>query len=218
MGTRNLTMVINKKGDLKVAQYGQWDGHPETAGKTILEFAKDKDKMARLEKELENVEFCQNGEIDNYFEEYDKKCASLGRGIDNRTEADKYWFSKTHSRNVGYYILENIISLEKDYLPTEHKRKIYLDNSIEFGTNSLMCEWAYCINLQTNKLQCFTGFNEDKSKEYPLFATIQEEIDKKFEGRKYKYYGIRLIKEYALNDLPIAEQFIRELKIEAGVE
>lgn len=25
MGTRNLTLVIDRKGDLKVAQYGQWE-------------------------------------------------------------------------------------------------------------------------------------------------------------------------------------------------
>ena len=54
MGTRNLTMVIDKRGDLKVAQYGQWDGYPEGWGVEILNFARDKEKMAKLEKELDN--------------------------------------------------------------------------------------------------------------------------------------------------------------------
>lgn len=55
MGTRNLTMVIDRKGEIKVAQYGQWDGYPSGQGATILEFAKDKEKMSKLEKELEKM-------------------------------------------------------------------------------------------------------------------------------------------------------------------
>lgn len=41
MGTRNLTIVIDKQGALKVAQYGQWDGYPSGQGAVVLEFAKN---------------------------------------------------------------------------------------------------------------------------------------------------------------------------------
>src|SRR3990172_10311927 len=37
MGTRHSTMVISKK-EVKIAQYGQWDGHCESAGVNILKF------------------------------------------------------------------------------------------------------------------------------------------------------------------------------------
>ena len=40
MGTRNLTLVKDKEGKTKVAQYGQWDGYPEGQGSTILNFIK----------------------------------------------------------------------------------------------------------------------------------------------------------------------------------
>jgi len=32
MGTRHLSMAYNKGGEVKVAQYGQWDGYPEGQG------------------------------------------------------------------------------------------------------------------------------------------------------------------------------------------
>ena len=211
MGTRNLTMVINKKGDLKVAQYGQWDGYPEGQGVTILNFAKGAGNLEALEKTLEDVEFYT---LDMpYIQEYDNKYAGWG-APDNRTEADKFWFSNTHSRDVGGEILANLISLDRDKLPAEHEGKILLQNNVEFGKNSLFCEWAYCLNLQTNKLQVFEGFNKDEAQEYPLFATTADE-----RTENNGYCGCRLVKEFDFEGLPSAEEFvqiiedaIRELK------
>ena len=40
MGTRNSTIVI-QDGLMKVAQYGQWDGYPSSAGIGILDFLSD---------------------------------------------------------------------------------------------------------------------------------------------------------------------------------
>ena len=70
MGTRNLTMVIDRAGKLKVAQYGQWDGYPSGQGATILAFAKDKEKMAKLEKRLSSVRFYNNNKkLLDYFDD-----------------------------------------------------------------------------------------------------------------------------------------------------
>lgn len=41
MGTRNLTMV-QFNNEIKVAQYGQWDGEPDGQGATVLEFCSNK--------------------------------------------------------------------------------------------------------------------------------------------------------------------------------
>lgn len=204
MGTRNLTMVINKKGDLKVAQYGQWDGYPEGQGVTILNFAKGAGNLEALEKTLENVEFYT---LDMpYIQEYNNKYAGWG-APDNRTEADKFWFSNTHSRDIGGEILFNLISLDMDKLPAEHEGKILLQNEVEFGKNSLFCEWAYCLNLHTNKLQVFEGFNKDEAQEYPLFATTADE-----RAENNGYFGCRLVKEFDLEGLPSAEEFVQIIK------
>ena len=51
MGTRHRQSVITKDGDLKIQQYGQWDGYPEGQGKDILNYLKNGD----LEKYQENL-------------------------------------------------------------------------------------------------------------------------------------------------------------------
>ena len=38
MGTRHLQITINKEGETKLSQYGQWDGYPDGQGVDILEF------------------------------------------------------------------------------------------------------------------------------------------------------------------------------------
>lgn len=213
MGTRNLTMVIDNQGTLKVAQYGQWDGYPSGQGAVVLAFAKNKDKMNRLEQELSNIKFFNDSkEFYKYAEEYDSRCPKWDdiqnkMLADNRTETDFYWFDKTQTRDLCAEILDSIITLDKTKLPKEHNNIIYLCDDSEFGKNSLFCEWAYCINFETNKLECFKGFNTDETKQHPRFATNQEDVDK-YDG----YYGITLIKEYDLDNLPSEDDFIKQLE------
>lgn len=43
MGTRHMQRVITKEGDIKVDNYGQWDGYPDGQGKDILKFLRECD-------------------------------------------------------------------------------------------------------------------------------------------------------------------------------
>lgn len=205
MGTRNLTMVIDKKGDMKIAQYGQWDGYPSGQGVTILNFARNKEKMARLENEFDNIRFLNKNDKE-YLEAYDSRAPEWSNEPDNRTDEDKYWWEKTQTRDLGGEILDSIITIDKSRLPKEMNGKICLSDTREFGKDSLFCEYAYCINLQTDKLMCFFGFNQDESKQHEWFETDPSDSG---------YVGCRLVKEYDLNNLPDEETFIKELESEA---
>ena len=166
MGTRNLTMVIDKNNKLKVAQYGQWDGYPAGQGTTILEFARNKSKMKLLEKELENIKFFNEcNDIEEYIKGYDTRCGDFDEP-DTRTEEDKYYFDNLITRDLGGKILNSIISLDKTKLPKEHNGKIYLRNDYKF-LQDLFCKYAYCINFVTNKLQCYMN-GDNLIKEFDL--------------------------------------------------
>ena len=52
MGTRNLTMVIDQEGEVKVAQYGQWDGYPSGVGVGIVSFLKNETLFESFKKNV----------------------------------------------------------------------------------------------------------------------------------------------------------------------
>lgn len=71
MGTRHRQAVINKAGELKIQQYGQWDGYPDGQGKDILAYLR-------------------NGNLDKYQEELDK-VNLITEEQSKDVEADENW-------------------------------------------------------------------------------------------------------------------------------
>ena len=71
MGTRNLTAVI-VNGEHKIAQYGQWDGYPEGAGKEIFYFLKKIIKGNKIDVFKEKISECRfitQKELDAKYEQ-----------------------------------------------------------------------------------------------------------------------------------------------------
>jgi len=54
MGTRHHQKVINKKGELKISQYGQWDGYPNGQGIDILDYLR-RGNLDKYQKELDKI-------------------------------------------------------------------------------------------------------------------------------------------------------------------
>lgn len=67
MGTRHLIEVIDEYGDLKVSQYGQWDGYPSSAGVDILNFLKKID-LEDFKTRLLSCEFLTEEELEKLDE------------------------------------------------------------------------------------------------------------------------------------------------------
>jgi len=63
MGTRHSQSVITKEGDLKIQQYGQWDGYPEAQGVDILDYLKNGD-LKKYQANLENVPLISNDQVE----------------------------------------------------------------------------------------------------------------------------------------------------------
>lgn len=122
MGTRGLVEVI-VDGEMRVAQYGQWDFYPEGEGVNGLEFVHELVNDGRVEEFKEKVRRIE------YLPEHS-----------NIPEGHEPAFS----RDTGVGILDFIL----DGMPGPDKRPVeflFLDK--EFRYDELFCEGIVTINL-----------------------------------------------------------------------
>ena len=127
MGTRNLTKVIDRNGEIKVAQYGQWDGYPSGQGLNALTHAYN---FKAIEKGLDRVRFATDEEIDVLNSTIDfsaSNFSTLYPNISRDTCAD---ILGVVAWSVGEVLL--------------------VDNS-EFENDDLFCEGVYTIDFQQGK-------------------------------------------------------------------
>jgi hypothetical protein len=185
MGTRHLIAVMKDK-EYKIAQYGQWDGCPSGQGIDILNFIKTDGMIERLENALTKVRFFDKDGDKDFLESYDKNAPTWSSDPDNRTVEQKRWFELYMSRNLGSEILKNVANSTDD--------EIILKNSINFAKDSLVCEWAYVIDLDKKTFEVFEGFNETSLDESERFYCDNYNDD--------GYRPVKLTKVYKLNDLP----------------
>lgn len=181
MGTRNLSLC-KKNGEIKIAQYGQWDGYPSGQGRTILKFLLGKGNLEKLKEIVDDIKNIED--LPAYCEEYDKLCPQWSNEPDNRTVEMKYHFNALLSRDIGGGIFDNILNIDKERLPKEMNGQIYLSYYSDLNKTRNYCdlwiEYAYLINFDTNRLECYG-------------------------------YG-KLLKEYDLDNLPTVKEFITELE------
>lgn len=192
MGTRNLTLV-QKDNEIKVAQYGQWDGYPSGNGIVVLDFLKTTN-LDTFKERLENTKIIDEVELKELWVDCGADPDSKFVTLD---VSDK--FNALHpslSRDTGAGILDLILKSQK---------KVLLTNSYNFAKDGLFCEWAYLVNLDTNELEVYVGFNKEPLNKEERFY---------FDGyvSESGYTPIKLVKKYDLNNLPTNEVFIKELE------
>lgn len=66
MGTRHLQTVIDKDGNMKLSQYGQWDGYPSGQGLDILRFLL-LGNLEKYEKNLSKIHLINEQEQKQYY-------------------------------------------------------------------------------------------------------------------------------------------------------
>jgi len=132
MGTRNLTIVKDKTGTTKIAQYGQWDGYPQHSGLKALDFLRDEILKENLIQRLTLVQFVS-----------DEECDTIYKSFDNTDWENKDFLNEYPGlhRDTGIDILLAVASA------TETLKTI--DNS-EFAKDELFCEGIYEVDFSTN--------------------------------------------------------------------
>lgn len=143
MGRRNLSLC-KLDGKYRIAQYGQWDGYPEGQGLTILEFCRDKDKLAVLKSLLLNnkVCYCTDEEVDD-----------MNTLLKAKSKRALRMFGLFNSRDVCGKIFDNIVSNYKEF------NIILLQDESGFLNDELFRDWAYCINFDNKTLEVYANGN-----------------------------------------------------------
>lgn len=185
MGTRNLTLV-QQNGQYKVAQYGQFDGYPAGQGKTVLEFLRTWDRPA-FERKVAAASFLSESELDELTQQIKTE------GLDN-TWPEKW---PELSRRTAAKILQII---------THRPDGIRLKNDLSFAGNSLICEWAYVIDLDAGKLEVLKGFNQTPLVEGDRFFNVLN-LEK---SHNPEYHAIRTVAVYDLESPPTLEQMQKD--------
>lgn len=191
MGTRNLTMVINEKGETKVAQYGQWDGYPGGVGSSLLAFLKDDSLVRKLKDNLEKCRFLDDEKDKDFLESYNSSAPKWSKP-DNRSPEQKEWWSEFMSRDLADDVLKNIAYSDQE--------EILLADKSNVAKDSLFCEWAYVVDFSKGVLECYSGFQK-QSKDGRFGSELKD-----------GYYPVALLKTYLLSDLPDEGTFCLELE------
>jgi len=193
MGTRHLVCVV-QDGQMRVAQYGQWDGYPSGQGMTVLNFLQA----------YSPEQFRHN--VSQVYEMSDERvkalwaeCGADDSGWVNMAVSDKFNARYPHlSRDCGAQILSYIEAATEP---------VGVNLSVEFAADSLMCEWAYVIDLDKNTLEVYKGFNQVplETGERFDFLSANAYLERRGEDQ---YYPVKMVQKFSLFDLPDEREFV----------
>jgi hypothetical protein len=135
MGTRGLTKVIYE-GEVKVAQYGQWDHYPSGVGLEVLAFVRDEQNVINLKNNIKDMaRISSQDELDKIAKEFSDQVDGLMTMEQSEAYKDKY---PSLHRDTGASIL-TLIANATTPIP------IILDT--EFEEDGLFCEGVYTVDL-----------------------------------------------------------------------
>jgi hypothetical protein len=188
MGTRNLT-IVQSSGEYKIAQYCQWDGQPSGQGVLVLNALTKIFNAGGLQRFQNRVDALKQVSKDYVKRKRDEIIPhAIGTG-QNQEELFKTAYPH-YERSFGAKILEAVYDGEVE--------NVFPD--IEFAAESLVCEWAYVIDLDTGMFEIYTGFNETPLKPSDRFNFLDKP--------DVNYHPVKLFKEWPLNCLPTEEEFL----------
>jgi len=197
MGTRGLWGFHYKKKDKLT--YNHYDSYPTGLGQIIKEFISSH-SIKELEKMATKIKLVEGDSVPTPTQIKEcKKFANLSVGSQNIAD----W----------YCLLR-----ETQGIPNAYVTKLqYMIDGKYFIKDSLFCEYAYIINLDTKQLEIYLGFqNRQQNNRYKLTKKeIQEEKEKKKNSKLTPYYNCKLhieipLKKVSSFDMEKFEEELRE--------
>jgi hypothetical protein len=162
MGTRGVFGFI--RGGVEKVAYNHFDSYPDALGSHVLSFIKE--YLSKLDEIYDNLELVDDDTV--ITEEHKKLCTKLDIWNSNVDIGDS-WYAMlrgAQSEGIMYY----------------GKGLKYMVDGHHFLTDSLFCEWAYIINLDTRELEFYKGFNTDHNADGRYASSVRAEGSDKYCG------------------------------------
>lgn len=171
MGTRGLTKVI-LDGNVRVAQYGQWDHYAECAGVYGLDFAR---RLANKETFDDFKEKVRKITLHLNFEPKDNWLKMNSRSGDGYLSSSEYAAFKEafpyFDRDIGYQIVDHILG----------GGVTDLEDASDFEADNLFCEGVLSFNLDNETYQ----FNDGPVYKFDALPTDEEFLSNYTEVDEY---------------------------------
>jgi hypothetical protein len=191
MGTRGAVGFIL---DNKVyATYNHYDSYPDGLGQEMINFCKDlvsdNDTLEIFKCHADNVILVNQQDMatPDLVEKY-KQFSSTSVSVQKVEE----WYCLLHSLQ-GVGILEQILIGNVNHMI----------DSVEFLKDSLFCEYAYLLNLDTEEIMFFEGFNTepiDPDNDPLGFASFKPEETREIE--RNTYYPVKYLGSCPIDNIP----------------
>ena len=180
MGTRGLYGF--RKNGVDKTTYNHFDSYPDRLGQDVINFIK-KHSIDELEKFYDRIQMVQEDATPT--KEEIKTCVDAGL-------CD---FSvSTQSTNDWYCLLRNIQgSLDALY----NSPVAYMIDNSDFIKDSLFCEYAYIINLDTKDLEFWVGFQKEPDA-FNRYGTGKDEGY--YPCKMVSYYPLETINEHSVEE------------------
>lgn len=176
MGTRHL-IAVHADGKYPIAQYGQWDGYPDAQGVTVLKFC-----ASHLSNEERRI----------YFREQLARCRFVDGDELSAAWQDRRGRGRYLTRDHGAEILQ---------LVHDARDEVLLKDAINFAGDSLLCEWAYVVDLDRRTFEVFRGFNKAPLDPSERFASAPLDHP--------EYQPVRRLVTFNLDALPDEAAFLK---------
>jgi hypothetical protein len=180
MGTRG---AVGFKLDQKeVLFYNHWDSYPDGLGQDVVNYVKSVTDWNVIREQVSNFVAVDDG-VKPTLEQKDwaRKLGTIDLGVSRQSEDDWYCLTRNAQGNLG-------LQLELGFGTLANK----------FILESLFCEYAYVINLDTMELEFYEGFNTDRNAEGRYAKGSEPSGNEIADG----YAGVVLKGEAPLDNIP----------------
>ena len=196
MGTRNLTVVVHNQ-EVKVAQYGQYDGFPDSLGVKLLKFFSNPANTENLKKILPKVRLWNEKDQKQQDEFLESIGCTNGILNDKQKEEFKKRYPFRYRERYGRLREGQILEVLLEF---HHLDELATTDAYDFASDSLFCEWAYVIDYDTNTFEVYKGLNTSGISEEDRFFPL-------YDGEN-DYYPVKILASFPLDQLPDENEFL----------